>query len=288
METSIGYQTYFTVKDTHFDVELIPHYHLQIILGSRDIVVNVLDVEKEKIVFFELIQLPPYQDSEQFVGLLQEVWQSHPYLLAGFWGKVKLSLFSTQFSLLPEKFHNKNAVEQYYTIGNSFEPNSQELHFAEVSKRKVYIYFAVDNYLIAWIKNIYQNSSIAITHYNSNLLLSASNLSQYGEYVVIYAMRGRFSILRLSEGTALYINTFDYDSVDDFVYYVLFALTQLDLIPSQVEINVWGTLSSHSGELKKLAAYVAKVEMGRRVCEAKLSYHFDELPESLFLGLQTA
>jgi hypothetical protein len=287
LENSTQYRTLFAAKDNHFDINLISKYHLQVILGCRELIINVLDVEKNKIVLLEVIEFEYCADYEQLVLILQSLWQSHPYLLAGFWGKVRFSVLDTHFCLVPEKFHNKNAVEQYYSLNNLFDSNTQELHFAEFSSQKVYLYFSLNNYLVAWLKNVYQNSTISINHQNFHLLNSALNLLQEKEGVLIYVLRNRFTLMQVTDAKITYINTFDFNTAEDFVYFALFALVELKIEPSECEVRIWGSLGSDSTELKQLAAYLAKVEMGRRICEPKLSYHFDELPESLFFGFQS-
>ncbi len=287
METTTSFRTIYAAKDARFDVNLISQYHLHVMISAKVILVCVLDVEKTKYVLIEAIELEGKENKGHFVDELQALWLAHPYLEAGYWAKVKVSFFDSHFSMIPKKFHNKNTISHYYQLNNRFDPNSQTLFASECISQDAYLYFAVDSPIIDWLKTIYQNSLIVVNHHNSFLIQSAVEAASGQDLLGIYAVSGVFTLFKILNGKLLYINTFLYRTPEDFVYFVLFVLTELGLKPSESEVKVWGVLPNHSQELRQLAAYVGRVEMGRKVTSMKMGYQFDELPESIFFGLQS-
>ena len=83
----------------------------------------------------------------------------------------------------------------------------------------------------------------------------------------VYAHVGacRFEIIALDNGNLKLYNTFEYNNSEDFIYYLLFTLEQLDYNPEIVDVVLFGNIASEESELYKIAyKYIRNITLQER------------------------
>ncbi len=100
-------------------------------------------------------------------------------------------------------------------------------------------------------------------HANSVLATKLLDLSRNVEEKQIFAHfeKTHFELVIVQNRKLLFLNSFEYTTAADFIYYLLFTAEQLDLNPEYFKLQLLGTISEES-ELFKLAyKYVRNVSM---------------------------
>lgn len=103
-------------------------------------------------------------------------------------------------------------------------------------------YVNINNFLLD------QFSTFNYKHKNSVLverLLNLNNSSQEKE-VYIHFQSNYFEIIVVKGNKLLFFNSFEYNTPEDFIYYVLFTFEQLQLNPESISVKILGTISKDS------------------------------------------
>jgi hypothetical protein len=113
----------------------------------------------------------------------------------------------------------------------------------------------------------YQHASTILV---SNLLLKESNATETKLFINV--SNHHFEIVAIEKGQLVFYNTFEYETKEDFIYYILFSIEQLKLDPETVVLKLMGTINKED-ELYQIAYnYIRFIEF----IEPFQNYIFDE------------
>mgnify|MGYP000342005776 CR=1 FL=1 len=87
-----------------------------------------------------------------------------------------------------------------------------------------------------------------------------------------------FQVVIINTGELILYNSFEFQTKEDFIYYVLFTFEQLELNPEEVSITLLGNISENDGLYSILYKYVRHVEFGKRFD----SYNYNTKPNSSY------
>jgi hypothetical protein len=113
----------------------------------------------------------------------------------------------------------------------------------------VYIpYVNINNYLLDQLGtfNYKQANSILV----SKLLDRSKNIDE--KQVFVHFSDSKFELVVIQNQKLLLFNSFDYQTKEDFIYYLLFTAEQLNLNPEHFRLQLLGNISEDS-ELFKIA-----------------------------------
>jgi len=83
----------------------------------------------------------------------------------------------------------------------------------------------------------------------------------------------------------LFFNTFKYNTKEDFIYFVIFVMEQLQLNPEEVELVLMGMIERNSGLFETVIKYVRNVRFQSKIEKFNYSYIFNELTTHKYINL---
>ncbi|MCY1234007.1 hypothetical protein D9M72_465740 [compost metagenome] len=122
----------------------------------------------------------------------------------------------------------------------------------------VYIpYVNFNNYLLD------QFDSFEYLHVNSilvaKLLESSKNVSE--TQLFVHVGKEHFEIIVIENQKLLLFNSFEYQTKEDFIYYILFTAEQLKLNPESLKLQLLGEISEESDLFKIAYRYIRNVSL---------------------------
>ncbi len=123
--------------------------------------------------------------------------------------------------------------------------------------------------------------NIRYHHASSALIdtLMLQNKNQAGKKLFVHVQQSHFEAIVIDGKNLLFYNTFNYNSAEDFVYYLLFVCEQLQLNPETIEVVLLGEIERNSTIYSLTQKYVRKLKFGERSDEAQFSYQLQILPQ---------
>ena len=95
-------------------------------------------------------------------------------------------------------------------------------------------------------------------------------------------------ILQIKDKKLDYYNTFRYNTAEDFMYYLVFVVEQLNLNPESVQLMLLGEIEKHSPLSDLMHKYIRNIQFLERNSDHRYSFVFDQLPGHYYYNLLNA
>lgn len=129
----------------------------------------------------------------------------------------------------------------------------------------------------------------AAIHHHSSSLIEALMLQNKNrgteENVFVNVRKSQFDVVVLQGNNLLLYNAFKYRTREDFIYFLVYVLEQLNLNPEQVDVTLLGEIMKISSVYEMAYKYVRNIRFGKRNSDYRFSYVFDEMPEHFYFNL---
>ena len=269
--------------DEAFDKQKSPAYQLVMAIGLDGIKLAVKDTHANKFIALENYR---FQDVYTFDNVLDLI-----------------NLIASQSQLLKSKYKIVTCL-----LANNLS-TIVPLPLFEESKKVLYLKFntnlsADDTVLVDDIKNLEAKNvyalygplklklaslfgNITFRHSSSVLLESilAQNKNQTTKKVVVHVYTTHFEVAVVEGKQLLFYNTFNYQTPEDFIYYLLFVYEQLQLNPETIEAFFIGEIEKNSEIYILTQKYIRNVKFGERSDNVDYSYQLQTLPKHFYFTL---
>jgi len=131
-------------------------------------------------------------------------------------------------------------------------------------------------------------SNAAIHHHGSVLietLLAQNKNRDEGANAYVYVRKNWFDIVVINGNKLLFFNSFKYQAKEDFIYFLIYVIEQLELNPETVQLTFLGEILKLSQIYDIANKYVRNIGFGNRPQDFKFSYVFDEIPGHFYFNL---
>jgi hypothetical protein len=285
--TSITYKLIRKVKDDLFDEEFIDRYHLLMNIGTRDFQVLVIDPNENKILLLEDFVLPGLTSSEELLKILDQLFDSHPFLKAGFWKKIKVSIKNQKFVQVPEALFSAESAGEYLKFNAAVDPSKEECIASLNEKAQAATVFAINSDLRNWLIALYPNSPPLFTHQSASLIEGTLKYaaSREDKPLYIYVDRFKLHIMACEDGKLLYYNQFAIKQFSEYVKYIMLVMNSLSMNQQTSQVVLWGYIGTNSPHYHEFYKYINNVAFGDEPRGLTFGYVFDEVPEHQYFDL---
>ncbi|WP_308992811.1 DUF3822 family protein [Mariniflexile litorale] len=198
-------------------------------------------------------------------------------LLEETFSKVNVIYDNNLSALVPKPLFNEDCLADYLKFGSKIL-KTDFITFDEIlinDSVNVYVpYVNINNFIYEHFGSFtYKHISTILIE---QILLTEKNSNIPKVYVNIN--KGSFELIAINNTKLLLFNTFEYNTKEDFIYYVLFTLEQLELNPEKISLIFIGDINAKD-ELYEIAyKYVRFVFLGNR--EDPYKYSIDSQPKT--------
>lgn len=289
METtkSTSYKLVSRVKDNRFDVDKLHDYCLLLQVGIRDIQICVTDSVDHSCLLVEDFMLLEIKTVNARLQALANLFENHHLLKAGFWKKVKVSLKSHKFSLVPTSHFVPASIGEYLKLNCVVNENVEGQYYYQHKSSNVVNAFAADKRLVSWIVSLYPAIDVTVMHQGSSLIEAILRQKGSSEGKTVYCILDR-SVLHVfvSQSNQLYYyNQFSIKSSKELLKYTMLVFKEFGLDQRTQPVVFWGTLSENGESMALLRKYIRNVSLGKKPNFLKFNYMFDEVADHQYIDL---
>lgn len=283
---------YFTKKnivDDLFDVEHLHDYTLAILASDKGLRFSVIDIKHNKFLAIEDFVYNFQNSHFSYPLAIDQIFDEHSYLKAGFWKSIKLFVRNAKFTILPVSLFDEKLKKEALSLNCNIS-SSENINFYKHSSTDIVNIFAYEKEIFDTIQKIYPNKLIELVHHSSMFfegVLSHSNNHQHVN-VFAYVEDNLLTIAVKKEEKILFINNFKFQSANDLLYFVLFVYEEIDLNPEIVPLNLSGDIDKASEGFDKLHRFIRYIKFTSKPQNLKLSYKFDEVDDHRYFSLLNA
>jgi hypothetical protein len=285
--TATKYKLIHKVKDDKFDVDSLHQYNLLIQVGPRDFQMTVIDSVSNRCLLLEDYILASVKSYNQLKDLLTELFEGHHLLTAGFWKKVRVSIKSNKFSLVPSGLFVKTALEDYLSLNSRVNTDSEKILYYKHIQTDAICVFAVNKVLHDWFTSLYPNAELGFIHQSSALIEGVINYAAHhnSESMFLYIDRFKLHLVTLRDGKLEYYNQFVIKEFKEYIHYIMLVMKGLQRDQQSSEVVLWGYLGKESAHYNEFRKYIKNISFGDRPGYLQYGYVFDEIQDHQYLDL---
>jgi len=285
--SALSYKLIKKVKDERFDEEFIHQYHLLINLGTRDFQLMVVDPQENRTLLLEDYVLPNLTSHDQLLQMLDQLFDSHNLLKAGFWKRVKVSIKNQKFIQVPQALFAEESLADYLKFNAPVDTAVEEVIATQNPQAQAVTVFAVNKNLKKWLDGVYPNNPASLTHQSAALIEGTLHVakSRGDNPLYIYVDRFKLHILACKNGKLLYYNQFAIKQFSDYVKYIMLVMKSLNMNQQTSQVLLWGYIGKNSPHYHEFYKYINNVTFADRPDYLKFNYVFDEIQDHHFFDL---
>jgi hypothetical protein len=273
--------------DKAFKEDYSRNYHLTIRLSPDGFSFAVFSPEKNRYLGIEAYRFKQIDDEIKLAAALDEIimfrqWISYPYHSV-------LAIVDHSFNaIVPSPLFEEKEKGTYLAFNQVFRDNSR-IGTDHLKSTDAYNIYYLSNPLVEKIKDLWANARIV--HQSSVLLESLLILNRNkstANTAFAHVGKDNFDFVVLKNEKLHFINRFRYNTPEDFVYFILFALDQLRLNPETVNLIFSGQIDNGSSIYDIAWKYIRNISFAGRNSAFDYSYMLEELPVHHYFILYNA
>ena len=217
------------------------------------------DTLNNTVTSFNEVHFETFHKATKIEDLFADAFREHPELKDSY-DEILVIHNNNLSTFVPEPLFDENFLGSYLQYNTKvFETDF--FAFDEISNYQmnaVYIpYVNINNFFID------QFGAFDYKHANSilvsKLLVASKNKDEKKMFVHINT--GHFEIIVVQNQKLLLFNSFDYNTPEDFLYYILFTAEQLNLNPENFPLELIGNIDTESDYFKIAYKYIRNVSL---------------------------
>ena len=285
--TALQYKLIRKTKDELFDEEFIHQYHLLLNIGTRDFQLLVIEPEANKVLLLEDFVLPSLTSNEELIHILEQLFDSHPFLKAGFWKRIKIAIKNQKFVQVPQSLFAEDSLTDYLKFNALVDPTHDSFIATTNKRSQAVTVFAINNELKKWLTNVYPNNTPTFTHQSAALIEGTMEYakSRTDDPLYIYVDRFKLHIVSCKADKLIYYNQFAIKQFSDYIKYIMLVMKSLNMDQQSSQIVLWGYIGKNSPHYHEFYKYINNVTFGGQPVYLKFSYVFDEVQDHHFFDL---
>ncbi|CAN5184239.1 DUF3822 family protein [soil metagenome] len=270
-------------KDAAFDSSRTEKFCLEMQISPENLSIVVLDNLTNDFLAFENYPLRKINSEQTLAFQIDKIIGDHEWLGNGF-KRTDACIVTEKFTLVPAPFFDSSKTKDYLNFNESVDENDNVLNdvLRNADARNVY---AISADLEKSLKKL--SSAIRIRHHFSPLI--ERTLSRYknktGRRALAHIQGQRFDLVISDGGKLLLANCFNFQTSEDFIYYLLFACEQLKMNPEELELEISGEIETDSALALITKKYIRNIQFGQRPVEARFTKGFEQFPAHFYHNL---
>jgi len=165
MTENLHYSLKKRIKDDSFDVDKLSDYNLFLQISNTLFRICVTDAERNRCLLVEEYKFDSIHFTEQLIDVLDNIYDEHHVLKAGYWKSIKLAVKGMSFSLIPNSLFDKNYLKEYLSLNCTIntEPEPAFYYYNQKSTDAVNI-FSADKKVMHWFTQMYPSKNVQLVH----------------------------------------------------------------------------------------------------------------------------
>lgn len=279
--TSSATRLHRSIIDESFDIASANQYGCYLQLNVNFLTVAIADISRKKFIALEDFRFDSTSGVEMLAHTCEAIKQQSQLLSAENYRETNCCVNFNTSTLIPEPLYEKES-ERLMTEFN-FSDLNQPVFFTDdlkmIGAKNLFTVPAlIEKMLNYWFRNVrlHHHSTVFI---KNSLLLNKNNTEKNAS---INIRVEEFDMMVTAANKLIFYNSFIFKTNEDFLYFVLFTLEQLQLNPETIEVTLTGETDKYSPQYTGLMKHVRHVSLGERSEAHSFSYKFDSLQATAY------
>lgn len=273
--------------DKAFKEDYSRNYHLTIRLSPDGFYLVVFSPEKHRYLGLETYQFKKIDEEVKLAAALDEIimfrqWIAYPF------HSVLVIVDHIYNAIVPSPLYEEKEKGTYLAFNQQYRDNSR-ISADHLKTSDAYNVYYLSNSLVEKIKDLWANAHIV--HLQSvlleSLLITNRNKPTLNT-LFVHVRNDSFDMVVLKDEKLQFSNNFRFNTPEDFIYFILFAMDQLRLNPESAQLIFSGNIDKGSAMYEISYKYIRNISFAGRNNAFEYSYMLEELPVHKYFILYNA
>lgn len=287
MQSIATFKQIKSVKDDRFEADNIHAYTLLINVGTRDLQIAVLGDSADQVMVMEDYGFPSVTTTDELLDALEELFDQHAFLKAGFWKVIKIAVKNQKLVQVPQDLFVPDSALTYLKFNAHVNTSTEEIRHEGMSNSQAVTVFAIQQKIKSFFEKQYPQKQFTITHQSIALIEGIMEFAKTrnDNPLYVYVDRFKLHILSVTDNKLVYYNQFSIHNFQDYVKYIMLVMKTMKMDQETSEVVLWGYIGNNSPHYHEFCKYIQRVTFGKRPTHLSFSYPFDEVQDHHYFDL---
>ncbi|MCU0396996.1 MAG: DUF3822 family protein [Cyclobacteriaceae bacterium] len=285
MQTITSFKQIRKIKDDRFEADNIHEYTLLLNVGARDLQTAV--IQDSRLLYLEDYIFPAVSSPEDLLEALDELFEQHAFLNAGFWNDIRVSFKNQKYVQVPTSLFDDDLSSAYLQFNAHFNTRKEEVHHLTMPRSEAVTIFAVYSIFHNWLEQHYPKKQFRLFHQSAALIegIMEYHKTRSDNPLYLYIDRFKFHIVYLDQNQLMYYNQFSIHNFQDYIKYIMMVMKTLNIDQKNSQVVLWGYIGNNSPHYHEFYKYIQNVSFGNRPSNLTFGYVFDEAQDHHYFDL---
>ncbi len=252
-------------------------YKLYVEISLNGLKHTVFNTENNTFIGIEEYQFSDSYNDYSLVAPLKEIVANNSIYKASY-QSINVALVNNRSTLIPNAIFKADKLENFHQFNFSKQEEDQFFSDQLINLSAHNVYSIPD-----FITDIFNRlNNVNFKHFSSALIetsLINAKRNKALSLIHVHILPSSFQIVTIKNQQLELYNSFIYQSSEDFIYYLLFVIDQLNINNEEAAITLTGAVEKNSTIYAILHKYIKTLSFGVRPDNLKFSYIFEETPQ---------
>ena len=269
--------------DPQFDGRRSRTCALSIQIGSEGLRAAVWDESSNKVIALESYPFHKAVQPANIAANYEEAFKESAFLHLPF-KRINVGVRDAKFTFVPLPLFEPTAAKTFFEFNHVLSP-TENLHSDHLPNVGAKLVFSCPLQLEKSLRN---HHTPLLLHHGSSAWIEYEMLtSRYNEQsrISVNLFNTHFELMATQSGKLQLFTSFPIQNADDFIYYLMFTIEQLQFNPEKIQLDFYGEVETSSAYFQLATRYIRNVQFGHRPDPLDYAKAIADLPSHQFIEL---
>jgi hypothetical protein len=248
-------------ESPRFDIEKLNQYILSCEISESSFSCKIIEPFDNEVIVTEKYEFPGSKEIVSIPDYLSSIYETHDFLKSMKWKSIEIIIDNQSFTLIPLDLFKIEYTNRYLQLANGQQlTDFEEVHTYIHEDLGIVNVYSSDRDIYNWLSDTYPLVGMSFKHKTSQLIEFGVFTSK-AQTAFLHFVNQHFTIVITANGNLKLCNRFAYKTPQDLVYYVLFAMNELEIEPDEIILRVNGNITEQSEDFVLLNQYLPNVKI---------------------------
>jgi len=268
---------HISLLDKSYSESKTINYQLYIEISNNGLKHTILNYESKTFIGFEEYQFKDIYNDYSLVTPLKEIIHTNSVYKKEF-KSTHVAVVNNRSTLIPNAIFKADKLDSFHQFNFSKQEEDQ-FYSDQLINLSAHNIYSIPDYITTIFNDL---KNVSFNHFSSPIIEAAlihSKSNKSSLFINIHILPSSFQIIVIKNQKLELYNSFLYQSSEDFIYYLLFVLDQLNINNEEASITLTGEIEKNSVIYSMLYKYIKTLIFGKRPDNLKFSYIFENIPQ---------
>lgn len=281
---SVQFSKIYHAYDESLNKAHTKSYRLSIQLATDGFSFALFNTLNSKFLSIESVELNAPDQPEEFISHFNHFVSEHPWMKADF-EQTTILYESPVSTLIPGALYNPDDKDLLARFNFRVEAESTVMTDKLVNA-DAHLLYTIPQAIQSMLNRLFPGHSMqAHTTALIEEIMILNKNQPAGKRMFVNVRKGQLDVVIIEGKQLLFFNSFPYHSKQDFIYYIIFVIEQLNLNPEEIELKFSGKIDKASTLFDMAWKYIRNIQFQEYSATYRYSYVFNDVPSHRFFTL---